>query len=107
MATVTRGSRDQTVEKVRTILDEYERINPGAAATLYRQNSASIRVRIVDERFSGWSKGKRHDYAWTFISERLTEDEIQEISMLLLLTPTELRTSFINTEFDDPIRSEF
>lgn len=107
MATIARGSRDELVKKLRNTLDEYERLNPGAVATLYRQNSASIRIRIIDKRFAGWSRGKRHDQALSFISERLSDDEIQEISMLLLLTPEELSASFINSEFDDPVRSNF
>jgi stress-induced morphogen len=106
MATITRGSQDQVVEKVRSILDEYERTHQGAKASVYRHNSASIRIRIIDEQFEGWSKGKRHDFAWKFIGDRLTEDEIQEISMLLLLTESETAKSFLNLEFDDPVPSQ-
>jgi stress-induced morphogen len=107
MATIARGPRDETVERVRSMLDEYERLNPGSVATLYRQNSASIRIKIIDGRFAGWSKGKRHDEVWKFIADKLSDDEIQEISMLLLLAPDELRTSFMNAEFEDPVRSQF
>ena len=93
MATITREPVDDLVQKIKTVLDEYERQHPGAVATVYRQNSASIRIRIVDESFAGWSKGKRHDHAWAFIADRLSDDDIQEISVLLLLTPNEQRSS--------------
>jgi stress-induced morphogen len=107
MATITRGSRDELVEKIKQVLDEYERLNPGSRASVYRQNSASIRVRIVDDNFSGKSKGDRHDYVWDFLIDRLTDDDIQEISVLLLLTSKELSSSFMNVEFDDPVPSNF
>jgi stress-induced morphogen len=107
MSTITRGPRDDVVLKVHEILDEYERHHPGSQASVYRQNPASIRIRIVDERFSGQSKGQRHDTAWKFIADRLDDDSIQEISMLILLAPSELRSSFINAEFEDPVPSDF
>ena len=105
MATITRGSQDALVGKFKTVLDEYERQNPGAAATLYRQNSVSIRIRIVDESFAHLSKPARHDRAWKFISDRLDDEELQDISVLLLLSPKEQRSSFMNVDFDDPIPS--
>jgi stress-induced morphogen len=105
MATVTRGPRDQVVEGVAKALDQYEAAHPSAHANLYRQNSASIRVRIVDARFKGLSKGKRHDQVWDFLSEKLPADEIQEISVLLLLAPDEVSGSFLNVDFEDPIPS--
>lgn len=105
MATITRGSHDASVEKVKAVLDEYERLHPGAVANLYRQNSASIRIRVIDERFAQWSKGQRHDYLWKFITDRLSEDDVEEISVLLPLSKAELRSSFMNSEFDDPIPS--
>lgn len=105
MATITRGPHDELVERVKGALDEYERLHPGAVAALYRQNSAAIRIRIVDERFAQWSRGQRHDYVWKFITDRLSEDDIQEIAVLLLLPPAEQRSSFMNSEFDDPIPS--
>jgi hypothetical protein len=106
MATVTRGSKDQVVEKVRSVLDEYERTYPGAKASVYRHSSAAIRIRIIDEQFVGWSKGMRHDFAWKFIGDRLTNEETQDIAMLLLLSASETSTSFLNIEFDDPVPSQ-
>ena len=105
MATITRGLHDELTEKVKKVLDEYEQRYSGAIANLYRQNPASIRIRIVDKQFVDWSKGKRHDHAWKFIADRLSEDDIQEISVLLLLTPDEQQSSLMNFEFDDPLPS--
>jgi len=105
MASIVRGQQDPAVTKLQQVLQEYESANPGATVTLYRQNSGSIRVRILDERFSGLSKGQRHDQAWKFIADRIGDEDIQEISVLLLLTPGEQRSSLMNLEFDDPVRS--
>jgi stress-induced morphogen len=52
------------VDRIRAALDEYEQANPGAAATLYRQGPATVRIRIVDLAFAGLSKGDRHDRVW-------------------------------------------
>lgn len=106
MATISRGRRDKLVNRVKQVLDHYEESHPAASATLYRQNSASVRVRIVDPRFGRLSKGTRHDRVWKFISERMDEDDLQEISLLILLAPSEQASSFINSEFDKPIRSK-
>lgn len=107
MAIITRGLQDQYVQTLKQALDEYEKSYPGAIATLYRQNTASVRIRILDDRFRGISKGDRHDQVWDFLSSRLDDDTIQEISVLLLLAPGEERSSLMNTEFDDPIPSDF
>jgi len=96
MATIVRGKND-----------EYVKEHPGAKAELYRQNTASIRIRIADQRFAKMSKGKRHDLAWDFLAARLDEDTMQEISVLLLISPTELDSSFMSFEFDHPVKSGF
>src|SRR5436309_7218781 len=105
MATIVRGSDDELVERVKKVLDDYEQQQPGGCASLYRHNSASIRVRIVDDRFDGLSRAARHDQVWKFIADRLNDDDIQEISVLLLLSPKEQQTTFMNSEFDDPVPS--
>jgi stress-induced morphogen len=105
MATVLRGVQDEIVNHVKSTLDEYERQFAGSEASLYRQNPASIRIRIVDDRFGGRSKGERHDEVWDFIASRLDQDEMQDISFLLPLTSAELDSSLINLEFDAPTPS--
>ena len=109
MATVTHGTQDVLIEKLRAILEAYERQHPGASATLYRKNDGPIRpgpirIRIVDDRFKRLSKPQRHDDAWNFIADQLTDDDLQDISVLLLLSPSEQKSSLMNLEFDDPIK---
>ena len=103
MATVVRGSQDGYVERIKAALDEYERAHPGAVAELFRQETAIIWIRIVDAAFAGESWGDRHECVVRFLTDHLDEDTIQEIAILLLLTPAEQPKSVMNGEFDDPV----
>lgn len=105
MATITRGPADNYVESIKHCLEKYELEHPGADAALYRQNSGSVRVRIVDDRFAKLDISKRHDAVWAFLTSELPDDTVQEISILLLLAPGEEKSSFMNLEFDDPLPS--
>ncbi len=95
---------DDRLQAVADALTQYELQHPNAQVEIYRQSIASIRVRIVDANFAGSSKADRHDTVWTFL-EGLPDDTLAEISMLLLLTPDEVDTSFANYDFDHPIPS--
>jgi hypothetical protein len=77
----------------------------------YRYNSASIRVRVVDRRFSGKDTGKRDAMVEPFLKD-LPERTQADIMMLLTLSPEEieqrerhLREWLLNAEFEDPTRS--
>jgi hypothetical protein len=61
-------------------------------------------VRILDPDFKGMDKAERHDAIWDRFND--LDEEIQsDVSLLLLLTPEEARTSFANMEFDHPVSS--
>jgi stress-induced morphogen len=104
MATV-KGNIDQAVQALRDALEDYEAHHSEAEATLYRQNSASIRLRVVDHRFEGMTKSRRHAYVWQFLAERVSEDTLSEVSLVLAIAPSELRTSLTNLEFEEPTPS--
>ena len=109
MATITRGAHDEMVNTLSAALADYEVAHPGAKATLYRQSPGSIRIRIVDKGFANRSTGSRHDAVMRFLRGRLAEmadDLLQEVSVLLLLAPGETKSSFLNSEFEDPIPSK-
>ncbi len=105
MANIVQGKKDKNVKAINFVLDEFESTFPGAIAHLYRRNSASIRVRIVSKQFNDWSKSSRHDFVWRFLAARLNDQVMADISMLLLLSPKETKTSMANMEFDDPVPS--
>ena len=102
MATIIRGNTDSLIEALKSALDAYEAAYPGAEAKLYRQNSASIRIKVTDRRFEGMSKSRRHDHVWNFLAQRVPQDTLAEISQVLAIAPAELQMSFANFEFDDP-----
>jgi len=104
MITVRDTRTDDRLRAVAEALREYEQQHPEAKIDVYRQNPVSIRVRIIDPDFAGVSKADRHDTVWSFV-QALPEDQQADISMLLLLAPDELKTSFANAAFDQPTPS--
>jgi stress-induced morphogen len=106
MATIVRGNADAQVQVLKAALDAYETEYPGAEAALYRHNPGSIRVRVIDRRFEGMTKSRRHAHVWDFLTARVPEDTMAEVSQLLTLPETELKNSFANFEFEDPIPSK-
>ena len=71
----------------------------------YRYNPASIRVRIVDERFEGKSTDKRDTLVEPLL-EQLPENLQSDIMSLLMLSPSEtsksLKAELANLEFEEP-----
>ncbi|MBI1369660.1 MAG: hypothetical protein GC162_13525 [Planctomycetes bacterium] len=106
MATILHGKSDSIVTAIKAALDAYEQTFPGSKAEVYRQNSASIRVRVIDERFAAMNRADRHDQVWDFLLERAGDDAMAEVSVLLPLAPAELKKSFANYDFDHPLRSK-
>jgi stress-induced morphogen len=102
--TIPRGAKDEIVEQIAGALTKYEAEHPGAKIDVYRQNSVSVRVRIIDSQFEGMTRIQRSDAAWKFLAT-IPEDSQSDISTVLLLTPDELQTSFANLEFEDPVVS--
>ncbi len=99
-----RGKTDESLDALMNKLAEYQLKHPHAEIEIYRQNSVSIRFRIVDPDFSGISKTERHNLIWKLLDE--LPDEVQaDITTVLLLTPEEKKKSFASIEFDDPIPS--
>src|SRR5665213_1865173 len=69
----------------------------------YRYNSASIRVRIIDDRFEGKSTEKRAAMVEPLLKQ-LPETTQADIMNLLMLAPSEAnsfsRHSLMNAEFE-------
>src|SRR5436309_3479803 len=99
---IKRGRGDPYVNAVKAALKEYVAEHPGAVAEVYRYNSASIRVRVTDERFAGTRFARRHDDLWDYISDRVPEDVMSEISFLIPVTPAEKDRDMSSFEFDHP-----
>lgn len=99
-----RMKADRPMTLIQEALAEYGSAHPQAKIDLYRHSSVSIRVRIIDGGFEGKSRAQREDEIWPLL-ERLPEEVVAELSLLLLLTPNEAKKSFANVEFDDPVPS--
>jgi len=105
MATIIQGTPDDEVQAFKDALDAYEAAHPGAEAALYRNSPASIRLRVVDRRFEGMTKSRRHADVWDFLAAHVSEDTLADVSLVLTVAPGELRDSFANYEFEHPIPS--
>ena len=101
---VMRGSTDAVIKQIIVALRPYAAAHPASRVNLYRQNSVSVRVRIIDPDFAGRSKVDRSNDVWKYLSA-LPEEVESDISTLILLTPEEKQKSFANFEFEDPVPS--
>ncbi len=102
---IPRGESDELINSIIAALNQYEADNPQARIDIYRQNSVSVRIRIIDPGFAGQSKPQRSQRVWQYLGR--LRDEVQgDISTILLLTPDETKMSFANFEFNDPIPSK-
>lgn len=101
---IPRGKSDAVIEGMIEALRAYEADHPDAQIDLYRQNSVSVRVRIIDPSFHGQTRVERSDRAWRYL-DTLSDEVIADLSSLTLLTPEETKTSFANMEFEDPVPS--
>lgn len=97
---------DQPLKAIIEALKKYDAVHPHAQIEVYRQNSVSVRIRVIDPDFHGKSRAQREDELWGTLQE-LPEEITAEISMLLLLTPAEAKKSFASLEFDHPVPSRF
>ena len=89
----------------RALAERYKPRHPRAKVTVYRYNSASIRVRVIDPDFAGRTIPEREDDLWEVL-DTLPEEVRSQVSMLLLLTPAESKTSMLSMEFDNPTPSK-
>ena len=95
---------DSEVRSIKDVLASYQQSHPQAQVDSYRQNSGSIRIRVIDTDFRKLDKVIRHDQIWPIL-EQLDEEILSQITVLLLLTPEEVKTSFANMDFENPIPS--
>jgi hypothetical protein len=74
----------------------------------YRFNSASIRVRVIDDRFEEKSIAEREALVSPLL-EKLPKRTRDDVLLLLTLAPSEQRTfnnqTLMNIEFEQPLPS--
>ena len=96
------GADDIYVQQFADALGEWDAAHEHAQIAVRRVNSACVHIRIIDPDFLGTRRRDRHDQVWSIL-EKLPDDTIQELSMLLLLTPDEAKKSYASMEFDEPV----
>lgn len=101
---ISRGKSDAAIKQIVEQLKRYLDGHPKAEIEVYRKNSVSVRVRVIDPEFRKLSRSERSRLVWPLLRE-LPEETLSEISMVLLLSPEEKKTSPVSLEFDDPTRS--
>ncbi len=95
---------DDDVLRMLDVMNSYKVLHAQAEIESYRHSSASIRLRIIDPDFRGLDRVEREELVWELV-ERLSEDIQQQLSVLVLLTPEEIKTSIANRDFENPIPS--
>ena len=95
---------DAILQAIVPVLNQYEAEHEGSECQMYRYNPGSIRIRVIDPRFQGMSKGDRHELVMAYF-DAVSDDILAEISVLLCLAPGE--RSWMNLEFETPSRSHF
>jgi nitric oxide reductase activation protein len=94
---------EMRTDETRMVEDALRKAFPKTDA--YRYNSASIRVRIIDQRFEGKSTEERDALVEPFL-EQVPEAIQADIMNLLTLYPDETTKSykafFANSEFEEP-----
>lgn len=69
-------------------LEAYQADFPKAKVAWTAPERFGVRIRIVDPSFRGMEKSNRHTRVWKYLN-RLTDEQAQDVAVLLLLTPEE------------------
>lgn len=102
MAVQIHGTRDPVTEAYAAQLGPYAAARPGAEVDVYRYSPVSVRVRLIDPTFQGKDRSERHKAVWPILNE-LDRDVLDELTMLVLISPDEQETSVVNRDFNTGI----
>jgi len=101
---MARKKTPQTREIESLLRERFPDHSPEYPPKAYRYNSASIRVRLVSDRFEEMNRSERERMVMPIIRD-LDEETRADITVLLLLTPEEMTQSLMNLEFEHPTPS--
>jgi stress-induced morphogen len=85
----------------RSLKHAYGAAHPRAVIDVFKRNSATIWVRIIDPDFKGMTRYARERVVWPIV-ESWPEELQEQLVILLLITPEERKRSVMSAEFDDP-----
>lgn len=92
-------------QQIVDLLSEYQRKHPKGKIDVQEQDWYSVRIRIIDPDFGGQDRIERENAVWKLL-DRLPEEVRMNITLVLLLTPKEAKTSLANFEFEHPAMAE-
>jgi stress-induced morphogen len=72
-----------------------------ATVDMYRRSRFALRIRIIDPDFAGLDRVDRDELIREYIKS-VPDEVMDELSMLLLLTPDEVEQSIANFDFENP-----
>lgn len=93
---------DGVLKQIIKALKQYDAAHPKAQIELYRPNSASVRIRVINPEFKDQSRTEREEELWQLFN-RLPEEVTSDIIGLILLTPQEKKKSLASFDFENPI----
>ena len=93
---------DPQIKAIKNQLERgFKKKHPRAAIDVYKRGEYSTRIRVIDPSFAGKDAVAREEEIWKIL-EPLPEETFTSISMLVLLTPEEMRKSPANAVFESP-----
>ena len=95
---------DEQVDQIVGALTVYQANHPESHVDVVRRRPYSIHIRIIDPDFEGIDWDEREPEVWKAL-EAVDDETFQNITVLLLLAPSETERSFANMEFENPVPS--
>lgn len=95
---------DRGLREFKVATEGYVRSSPRAQVTLVREDEFLIRLRIVDPAFHRLSNEQRIQRVWPYL-ENLPDDILNELSVLLLVSPKEAKSPFSRQGFEQPLNA--
>ena len=103
MATATKKRTDAQTARIYVALKSaFPGLSEDESDVVYKYNRYSIRVRVISEAFESKSLAERETQLNRILGA-LSEEDRENITMLMMLTPEEAEDPiFLNHEFDNP-----
>ena len=86
---------------IEKLIDKHFPDCPKDLPRAYRYSPYSIRARIVDPRFKKMNRSERDKMVLPLI-QTLPDETQEDLTILLLLAPDELKDSLMNREYENP-----
>src|SRR5437660_7590778 len=94
-------ARDTTLKGLVEALEGFQKDYPRARIDLYRHAPFTVYVRVIDGVFKGKDFIKRIKLVFDYF-QNVPDEIVSDVSNVLCLTPSEVKDSIENNEFEDP-----